>query len=46
MTAIVTVSIPEIMILKKVMRWQLLAIFYSITIVGIMIMGYIFNAIL
>ena len=46
MTAIATVSIPEIMILKKVMRWQLLAIFYSITIVGIMIMGYIFNAIL
>ena len=46
MTAIVTVSIPEIMILKKVMKWQLLAIFYSITIVGIMIMGYLFNFIL
>lgn len=45
MTAIVTVSIPESMILKKVMRWQLLAAFFSITIVGIMIMGYIFNAI-
>jgi hypothetical protein len=46
MTAIVTVSIPEAMILKKVMRWQLLAIFFSITLIGIMIMGYIFNAIL
>lgn len=45
MTAIVTVSIPEIMILKKVMRWQLLATFYGITLIGIMIMGYIFNAI-
>ncbi len=46
MTAIVTVSIPESMILKKVMRWQLPALFFGITIVGIMIMGYIFNWIL
>lgn len=43
MTAIVTVSIPESMILKKVMQWQLLAIFLSITLIGIMIMGYVFN---
>lgn len=43
MTAIVTVSIPEVMILKRVMKWQLLALFFGITIVGIMIMGYIFN---
>ena len=46
MTAIVTISIPESMILKKVMKWQLLAIFFGITIVGIMIMGYVLNAIL
>jgi uncharacterized protein len=46
MTAIVTVSIPESMILKKVMKWQLLAIFFGITVVGIMIMGYTLNAIL
>jgi len=46
MTAIVTVSIPEGLILKKVMRWQLLGLFFGITIVGIMIMGYIFNAVL
>lgn len=46
MTAIVTVSISESMILKKVMRWQLLALFFGITIVDIMIMGYIFNWIL
>ncbi|PIV37499.1 permease [Candidatus Roizmanbacteria bacterium CG02_land_8_20_14_3_00_36_15] len=43
MTAIVTVSIPEAMILKKVMKWQLLALFFGITIIGIMIIGYIFN---
>jgi len=46
MTAIVTVSFPQAMILKKVMRWQLLAMFFGITIVGIMVMGYIFNAVL
>jgi uncharacterized protein len=45
MTAIVTVSIPESMIIKKVMRWQLLAWFFGITLTGIMIMGYLFNAI-
>ena len=46
MTAIVTVSIPESMILKKVMKWQLLAWFFGITLVGIVIMGYIFNTVL
>jgi hypothetical protein len=46
MTAIVTVSIPELLILKKVMRWQLLAMFLAITITGIVIMGYVLNAIL
>ncbi len=46
MTAIVTVSIPEAMILKKVMKWQLLGLFLGITVIGIMIMGYIFNIIL
>lgn len=43
MTAIVTVSIPESMILKKVMKWQLLVAFFGITIVGIIVMGYILN---
>ena len=46
MTSIVTVSIPELLILRKVMHWQLLAIFLSITLVGIVIMGYVLNTIL
>lgn len=46
MTAIVTISIPEGLILKKVMRWQLLGLFFGITVVGIIIMGYLFNWIL
>lgn len=43
MTATVTLSLPEALILKKAMKWQLLAIFFSITITGIMLMGYLFN---
>jgi uncharacterized membrane protein YraQ (UPF0718 family) len=45
MTSIVTVSIPELLILRKVMRWQLLAIFLCITLVGIIIMGYVLNSV-
>jgi len=43
MTSIVTVSVPQLLILKKVMKWQLLAIFISITVIGIIIMGYTLN---
>lgn len=44
MTAVVALSIPEALILKKVMRWQLLAIFFGITTIGIILMGFVFNA--
>jgi uncharacterized membrane protein YraQ (UPF0718 family) len=43
MTSIVTLSVPQLLILKKVMKWQLLAIFISITTIGIIIMGYALN---
>lgn len=43
MTSTVTLSLPAALILKKAMKWQLLAIFFGITIVGIMIIGYVFN---
>lgn len=46
MTAVVTLSIPGALILKKLMRWQLLALFLGITAAGIIIMGYLFNIIL
>lgn len=45
MTSIVTISIPEALMLKKVMKWQLLALFFGITICGIILMGYILNAV-
>jgi hypothetical protein len=46
MASVVTVSVPELLILKKVMRWQLLAMFLGITLFGIMTIGYLFNAFL
>ena len=43
MTATVTLSIPEALILKKVMRLPLLFAFFSITTMGIIIIGYVFT---
>ncbi|MCK5413160.1 MAG: permease [Candidatus Pacebacteria bacterium] len=43
MTATVTLSIPSVLILKKMMNWQLLLAFLSVTSIGIMIIGYVFN---
>jgi hypothetical protein len=46
MTSIVTISIPEGLILARVMKTQLLVAFFGITITGIILMGYLFNWIL
>lgn len=46
MMAVTGLSFPEFMILKKVMKWQLLAIFIATVGVGILIAGYLFNAII
>jgi len=45
MTATVALSLPEALILKKAMKWQLLATFFGITAIGIMLIGYLFNTI-
>lgn len=44
MTSTVTLSIPGLLILKKAMNWKLLTAFIIVTSIGIMIMGYFFNA--
>lgn len=44
MTATVTLSIPGLLILKKAMDWKLLSAFVLVTTIGIMIIGYFFNA--
>jgi uncharacterized protein len=46
MMAVIALSLPEIIILKKVLKWQFIVIFVSIVSVGIMIVGYLFNFIL
>ena len=46
MMAVVGISLPEALILKKVIKWQLLATFFGIVTVGIIFIGYLFNIIL
>ena len=43
MTATVALSLPEALILKKAMNWQLLVAFFGITSIGIILIGYLFN---
>ncbi len=46
MMAIVALSLPEAMILKRIISLKLIAIFFTIVGFGIILNGYIFNAIL
>lgn len=46
MMAVVGLSIPEAMLLKKVMTFKLIAIFFGVVTVCIILSGYIFNLIL
>jgi hypothetical protein len=43
MMAVVALSLPEIIILKKVLKWQMIAAFVGIVTLGIMCVGYLFN---
>jgi len=46
MMGVVALSFPEAMLLKKVMRFKLIAIFFSVVTICIIISGYLFNVIL
>jgi uncharacterized protein len=46
MMAVIGASFPEMVILRKVLKPQLLAIFFGILTVGIILVGYLFNIIL
>jgi len=46
MMAVTALSLPEFMILKKIMKTKLIVIFASIVGAGIIFTGYLFNAIL
>jgi hypothetical protein len=44
MMAVTALSLPSLIMLKKVVKTKLLAMFFIIVIVGILIIGYTFNA--
>ena len=46
MMSIVAISIPEMIILRRVVKWKLCYIFAAVVAVAIVIIGYLFNAIL
>ncbi len=43
MMAVVALSLPEMILLKQVMKKKLMAVFVGITTVGIILVGYLFN---
>ena len=43
MMSVIGLSLPEIIILKKVLKWQLIAVFIGVVATGIIIVGFIFN---
>jgi uncharacterized protein len=46
MMAVIALSLPEMIILKKVLRWQLIGIFIGVVAAGIIAIGYLFNAVI
>jgi hypothetical protein len=43
MMAVVGLSLPETIILRKVLKWQLIGVFVSVVAAGIILIGYLFN---
>jgi uncharacterized membrane protein YraQ (UPF0718 family) len=43
MMSVIGLSLPEVIILKKVLRWQLISVFVGVVAVGIIFVGLIFN---
>lgn len=43
MMSVIGLSLPEIVILKKVLKWQLIAVFIGVVAFGIIIVGLVFN---
>ena len=43
MMSVIALSLPEIIILKKVLKWQFIAIFVAIVSSGIVVVGFLFN---
>jgi hypothetical protein len=46
MMAVVGLSLPEAIILRRVLKPRLIAVFFGIVAAGILLVGYVFNALL
>ena len=46
MMSVIALSLPEMIILRKVLKWRLIATFIGVVATGILLVGYAFNAIL
>jgi uncharacterized membrane protein YraQ (UPF0718 family) len=46
MMSVIALSLPEAIILRKVLKPRLIAVFFGVVAVGIMIVGFLFNALL
>jgi uncharacterized protein len=46
MMSVVALSLPELILLRRVLKPQLLATFVGVVAAGILVTGYVFNAIL
>ena len=46
MMAVIGLSLPEAIILRKVLKPLLLAVFFGVVAAGIMVVGYVFNVFL
>ena len=46
MMSVIALSLPEIIILRKVLKWQLIATFLGVVGTGIVLVGYLFNIII
>jgi hypothetical protein len=40
---VVGLSLPETIILRRVLKWQLIGVFIGVVAIGIIIIGYLFN---
>jgi uncharacterized membrane protein YraQ (UPF0718 family) len=46
MTSVIALSLPEMVILRKVLKIRLIATFVAVVATGILVVGYVFNAML
>ena len=46
MMSVIALSAPEILILRKVLKWPLIATFVGVVAAGILLVGYVFNLVL